>query len=114
MQTWLHFTFFPFQFAEYFPKVYANAQADNFRGDFIALVYRNESSDTSLAHAFSTAWEENGRPEFEIESYPLPTMDVTTTETDPVLGDFLRSDHTPFWVADFPAIFLTDTGAYIL
>ena len=85
-------------------------EADNFRGDFIALSYRNGSGDMELANTFLADWDKAGRAKFEIETFPLPVQDVSTIETHPVLKHWLRSDHTPFWLADFPAIFLTDTG----
>ena len=51
-----------------------------------------------------------GRPKFKLETFPLPVLDVKLIETHPILGHFLRSDHTPFWWEDFPAIFTFDTG----
>ena len=95
--------------------MYSNLQADQFRGDFIALVYRNGSTDIDLAHAFNAAWPTAGHQKFEIESFPLPDKRVARIWVNrefrkyPIITNFLRSDHTRFWVEDFPAIFLMDT-----
>ena len=91
-------------------------QKDHFRGDFIALIYRNKSIDTDLAEAFRTAWPMSGMPKYELEEFPVPMIDVTPLRnyTDyPILSNFLRSDHARFWLEDYPAIFLSDTGTQV-
>ena len=88
-------------------------QASNFKGDFLALSYRNGSVDVGLGEAFKNAWQASERPRFKLESFPLPVLDVKTIETHPILSHFLRSDHTPFWWEDFPAIFFMDTGTFV-
>ena len=109
----LFFSISAFQFAEYFPAVYSNMQKDHFRGDFIALIYRNKSMDSDLAQAFQTAWPMSGMPKYELEEFPVPMIDVTPLwnyTNYPILSNFLRSDHARFWLQDYPAIFLSDTG----
>ena len=107
-------SFVLFQFRQYFPEIYSHLQADNFRGDFIALIFRNGSTDSELANSFKGAWESAGSPKFEIEAYAVPVINVTKLWTHRVLGNFLRSDHTRFWLKELPAIFLSDTGVLCL
>ena len=88
-------------------------EASNFKGDWLALTYRDRSVDVPLAESFISEWGMAGRPKFKLETFPLPVLDVKLIETHPILHNFLRSDHTPFWWEDFPAIFMMDTGLYV-
>ena len=112
MQSELMTTLCSFLFAQYFPDVYAHMKADNFRGDFQSLIYRKDSDDDELADAFRQAWGTLGQPKYELESFPIPVphKNISDMWTHRLLGNFLRSDHTRFWMQDFPGLFLCDTG----
>ena len=65
-----------------------------------------------LANAFNMAWNTAGRPQYEIEQFPLPFSNVSglnQVERN-LYSPFFRSDHVYFWIAMLPAIQLTDTG----
>lgn len=95
------------KFQHFFPQAFANVSSDGFEGDFIANIYRGtDRQDTLLAQAFSQHWRMNGRPEMEVEEFPLPNTGI-------YFSDFLRSDHRNFWNYGIPAIFLTDSGKCI-
>lgn len=98
------------QYEAYFPTTVSNIKSDGFRGDFLSLIYR-ETPDSELADNLRHAWEAEGRPRFQIESFPLPLNKISSeTIIPPYLADFTRSDHTAFWMANIPAVFITDTG----
>lgn len=99
-------------FQQYFPQVYKSLQSDTFQGDFILLAYRNNTFDTDLATSFRTAWASSDRPDLEIENIPLPISDIQQLSSHETLKQFLRSDHTSFWSAELPAIFLTDSANF--
>ena len=96
----------------YFPNVTLHLQDDQFQGDFLVLTYRNDSVDNELGVSFNNAWKSLGRPDMEIEAFPLPISDVRVLGSIPALSQFLRSDHTSFWRANLSAIFLSDSGNY--
>ena len=82
-------------------------KADNFRGDFLSHIYRNDSEDIELAKAFRQSWGTLGYPKYELETFavPVPNKNISAMWTHRVLGNFPRSDHTRFWMQDFPALF---------
>lgn len=99
-------------FQQIFATVYSNLQADQFQGDFINVIYRNNSVDSDLASSFDSSWLHSGHPEFEIENMGLPIQNASVMQQNPVFRNFLRSDHTSFWLRDLPAIFLTDSANF--
>ncbi|MBL9099648.1 MAG: M28 family peptidase [Myxococcales bacterium] len=86
-----------------FPDAYAELEATNFSGDFIAAVSDAESHAASLA--FGAAADRIGMRKALLE---LPAG----TEATDLFADLRRSDHAAFWDAGFPAIFLTDSGEF--
>ena len=100
-----------FQFSQFFPTTYSSLQNDSFQGDFVALINR-QTPDSVLAHSFASAWGGLRQQQFELEHFPLPFDNVSTVYTNPIFNQFLRSDHTSFWMADLPAIFLSDSGMW--
>ena len=101
--------FFTFQFEQFFPEVKISLESDNYQGDFLTLIYRKDP-DAALASSFASSWDGLDRPQFELESFPLPFDDVSLIENNPVFWQFLRSDHTSFWLSNISAIFITDSG----
>lgn len=86
-----------------FPDAYADLQANEFRGDFVAII-SNSTAVESVA-AFQSQADRLG----------LSTADLALpagTETDDLFADLRRSDHAAFWDAGYPAIFLGDTGEF--
>jgi hypothetical protein len=71
-------------------------------GDFLAVV-GNEASK-GLAEAFVQA----------VERYkiPLPIVPLLVPGRGEMLPDTRRSDHSPFWDQDYPAVMLTDTANF--
>ncbi|XP_060580482.1 uncharacterized protein LOC132737238 [Ruditapes philippinarum] len=100
-------------FHQLFPKSFESMSSDNFRGDFLTLIYR-KTADDSLATSLLKSWSAAKRPQFEIESFPLPFVDVSSLNGTmmSLFENFLRSDHFNFWLVKIPAIFLTDSGNF--
>lgn len=88
----------PTGFGALFPTQVAALEADEYRGNFIVNAGDTESAD--LAQAFADA----------ATAY-VPELKVTTLVV-PLNGaiapDLMRSDHAHFWLADVPALMLTD------
>lgn len=93
----------PTGFDAVFPEQYGAVQDNGFRGDFILMV----ADDLALTPA--TAFEAHAA------AAGLPTitaiLDAASKNSD-LFSDLRRSDHAPFWGADIPAIFFTDTGEF--
>jgi Peptidase family M28 len=93
----------PVGFDAVFPEQYAEVEANGFRGDFILMV----ADDLALAP--TAAFEAHAA------TVGLPTitaiLDAFSKNSD-LFADLRRSDHAPFWGADIPAIFLTDTAEF--
>jgi hypothetical protein len=75
------------------------------------MIYR-KTVDDSLATSMTKSWSSEKRPQFEIESFPLPFANVSALNQTLMnsFGNFFRSDHRNFWRDNIPAIFLTDSG----
>lgn len=86
-----------------FPDQTAAIEANDNRGDFI-LVIRDEASATAGA-SFEAAAATLGLP-----TITLPVSDDLKSSS--LASGLRRSDHAPFWDADYPAIQLTDTADY--
>lgn len=93
----------PTGFDAVFPAQYGQVEANEFRGDFVLVVADD------LATASSAAYEAHAA------AAGLPTisaiLDQASKNSD-LFSDLRRSDHAAFWLADIPAIFLTDTGEF--
>jgi hypothetical protein len=86
-----------------FPAANAELEANEFRGDFLALV-----GDESAGAAVESL-ERNG----DLLGLPnIPLVVPQTLVSEPLLGDLRRSDHAPFWDLSYPAIMLTDTSEF--
>lgn len=93
----------PQGFDAVFPAANAELAAREFRGDFLAAVADdiNPSAATDLKAAG--------------EMFGLPVIVVTLAgelRASPLLADFRRSDHAPFWDHGFPGIMFTDTANF--
>ncbi len=86
-----------------FPEAYEQAEANEFRGDFLAVIGDEESDDAMeamQAHA-------------DTVGLPLILVELTTEQTtSSFMGDLRRSDHAPFWDVGYPAMMLTDTSEF--
>mgnify|MGYP001272600863 CR=1 FL=1 len=91
---------FPPGFNLLFPALYNEVASEGFRGNFITNVGKVGNS-VPLMDAFSNAAAAYV-PDLKVKSLAAPANWQTIT---PDLG---RSDHAPFWVADIPAVMLTD------
>lgn len=86
-----------------FPDFFEALAARGFVGDFIALI-----GDTS-----SRSYHDSLRTHAEAIGLPLSTIEVPNDQTsNPLLSDLRRSDHSSFWDAGYPALFLTDSGDF--
>ncbi len=81
-----------------FPNEYAEIQANQFRGDFIANVANVNSNPLKVAYDSLSAIYV---PQLNIESVALPG-------NAQIAPDFRRSDHATFWDAGYKALMLTD------
>jgi len=95
--------FLPDGFNLLFPDQYAEIENDSFRGNFIANVGVVNQNDWELA--FENA-AEMYVPELKVITFVAPENWQIIT---PDLG---RSDHKPFWLADYPAVMLTGTAEF--
>jgi Zn-dependent M28 family amino/carboxypeptidase len=84
-----------------FPDAGAQIAANEYRGDF-ALVVNDDTATTAVADLQAVATDV-GLPIVNISL--LPALKHS-------LDALRRSDHAPFWDADYPALFITDTADY--
>lgn len=93
----------PTGFDAVFPEQYGQVEANEFRGDFVLVVADD------LATAPAEAYEAHAA------TAGLPTVSAILdqfSKNSDLFSDLRRSDHAAFWLADIPAIFLTDTGEF--
>jgi Zn-dependent M28 family amino/carboxypeptidase len=84
-----------------FPDAGAQIAANDYRGDF-ALVVNDETADTAVADMQAIAPDAG-----------LPIVNISLlAPLKHSLDALRRSDHAPFWDADYPALFITDTADY--
>ena len=101
-------------FKQAFPVAYKSVESDNFRGDFLNLIYRQPTADSKLANTFKTSWQTAGRSQYELELFPLQFSSVSNLTQMELnfYSNFLSSDHYNFWTKMFPAIQLTDSANF--
>ncbi|WAQ94907.1 hypothetical protein MAR_007378, partial [Mya arenaria] len=95
---------------DYFPETVSSIASDNFQGDFLATIFR-QNLDGFLASTFNSEWLGEPQPEFEIEKFGFPYQDVNE-DTWNVFANLFRSDHVNFWETNIPAIFITDSADF--
>jgi len=102
----------PGGFARLYPDQYRKMEDRGFRGDWTAVLYR--SSSLELARAFGGAMVHEHGPESVVLLRDLADLPVigAVARVAPVVGQFSRSDHLPFWRAGIPAILITDTANF--
>lgn len=93
----------PAGFSGVFPEVYDAVEANDFRGDFVAIIASFLAHDQALAVA--AAADRIGLKQQVLE---IPEG----LENSPAFNDLSRSDHAGFWAAGYPAVFLTDTADF--
>ena len=90
-------------FETVFPEQSAELAAQNFRGDFIAVISHSLAHDQALVYASAA-----GRIGLANKIIEIPDG----LENSELFDDLRRSDHAAFWMAGFPALFITDTGEF--
>ena len=93
----------PAGFDGVFPDVYADVEANDFRGDFVAIITHSLAHDEALAVA--SAADRIGLSQKVLE---IPEG----LENVAAFADLRRSDHASFWAEGYPAVFLTDTADF--
>ncbi len=86
-----------------FPVGYAQIEDNEFRGDFITLVADDLIADGAAAMVA------------QAERLELPVVHLeldADLKNNPLLSDLRRSDHSPFWEVDYPAMMITDTSEF--
>ena len=84
-----------------FPDAGAQIAGNDYRGDF-ALVVNDETATAAVADMQAVA-----------KDVGLPIVNISLLAALKRSIDALRrSDHAPFWDADYPALFVTDTADY--
>lgn len=86
-----------------FPAQTAEIAANQHRGDFILIIH-DEAAASAVADFESVA------AEIGLSTIALPVP--ASLKKSPQAGGLRRSDHAPFWDADYPAIQLTDTADF--
>jgi len=94
---------FPAGFELLFRESVAELEENDYRGDFIALIGDELASE--WIGALDGYGDRIGMPAIPIEV-------MTVLKDNPSLSDLRRSDHAPFWLADIPAIMITDTSEF--
>jgi Zn-dependent M28 family amino/carboxypeptidase len=84
-----------------FPEAGAQIAANDYRGDFALVV--NDETATSAVVEIQRVAKDVGLPIVNIS-----LLAALKRSLDPLR----RSDHAPFWDADYPALFITDTANY--
>ena len=80
-------------------------------GNFLACVYR--ASAKFIANAFKkTRDADNMEVALIRDAVDLPIIGSILNNRIPSLQNLLRSDHTPFWFRDIPAVMITDTANF--
>ncbi|MEX0967711.1 MAG: M20/M25/M40 family metallo-hydrolase [Bacteroidia bacterium] len=92
----------PAGFNVLFPDAYAELQADNFRGNFIA----------SIANSNSRSLNDSFRTNAQKFVPQLKVIDLVLPGDGSIAPDFRRSDHASFWDAGYKAIMITDGGNF--
>lgn len=90
---------FPSGFGQLFPAQQQAVEDDDNRGNFITNVGNTQNS-MALMQSFEAA--------ANVYVPDLKVLSVAAPGTGEIVPDLRRSDHTPFWVADIPALMLTD------
>ena len=93
----------PLGFDALFPEAYGEVEANEFRGDFIAVI------TDDLAQPWAEVLKGHG------DRIGVPTLVLAVPaelKNSPLLGDLRRSDHAPFWQNDLPAMMITDTANF--
>ncbi len=84
-----------------FPEAAAQIRANDYRGDF-ALVVNDESATTAVTDLQKVAMDVS-----------LPVVNISLlAPLKRSITDLRRSDHAPFWDADYPALMITDTANF--
>jgi Zn-dependent M28 family amino/carboxypeptidase len=84
-----------------FPDAGAQIMANQYRGDFL-LVVNDETATQAVVDLQAVA-----------KDVGLPIVNISLLAALKTSLDALRrSDHAPFWDADYPALFVTDTADY--
>jgi Zn-dependent M28 family amino/carboxypeptidase len=86
-----------------YPAQTAEIAANQHRGDFILIIH-DEAAVTAVAD-FDAVATDLGLPTL---SLPVPD----NLKRSSMVSGLRRSDHAPFWDADYPAIQLTDTADF--
>lgn len=84
-----------------FPDAAAQIMANEYRGDFL-LVVNDETAVTAVTDMQAVA------AEVGLSIVNISLLAALKRSLDPLR----RSDHAPFWDADYPALFVTDTAEY--
>ena len=88
-----------------FPDAAAALAANQYRGDFIAVIADASPASTLATSTLAGAAEAGGLPSLALQ---LPEG----LEKSFVVGDLRRSDHAEFWDRDIPALMITDTSEF--
>lgn len=84
-----------------FPDAAAQIAANQYRGDF-ALVVNDETATSAVTDLQAVATEVG-----------LPVVNISLlAPLKRSIDDLRRSDHAPFWDADYPALMITDTANF--
>lgn len=88
-----------------FPDAAAALAANQYRGDFIAVIADASPASTLATSSLAGAAEAGGLPSLALQ---LPEG----LEKSFAVGDLRRSDHAEFWDRDIPALMITDTSEF--
>ena len=79
------------------------------KGDFLTVIYNGRSKHIMSKFKNITAYLKIGYIRDPIDK---PIIGKLLNKIIPSLKNLLRSDHTPFWLRDLPAVMLTDTANF--
>lgn len=96
-----------------YPRLVWRLRARGLRGDFTTVIYRRSSR--FLATAFADGLRRLAGPDAAVPvraPADLPILGPALARTVPLVRNFARSDHVPFWEAGLPAVQITDTANF--
>jgi len=96
-----------------YPRLVWRLRARGLRGDFTAVIYRRSSR--FLATALADGLRRVAGPGAVVPvraPADVPMLGPVLARTVPLVRNFVRSDHVPFWEKGMPAVQITDTADF--
>jgi hypothetical protein len=108
-----HTQYLPPHIGLLYPRQVKQIRDRQWRGDFTAVIYNRRALGLATAFSAGLAYLAGGHAPLPINApNDLPIVGKLLQRWMPVVHNFARSDHLPFWQAGIPAIMITDTANF--